>query len=137
MENLGFGRGHGRNFDHLTMVMLRFWPWSWSKIFDHMTMTPGRRPNGQKIMVALPPPPEFMRLYTGIFIDISSSTYQDILIFNTFADLTNFTTWTSLPTKTEISDWPTSRRNILEVIRVIVEMRSIFLTLLDRSTKSN
>ena len=62
MENLGFGRGHGRNFDHLTMVMLRFWPWSWSKIFDHMTMTPGRRPNGQKIMVALPPPPNFGNL---------------------------------------------------------------------------
>ena len=57
MENLGFGHGHGRNSDHLTMVMLRLWPWSWSKIFDHMTMTPGRRPNGQKIMVALPPPP--------------------------------------------------------------------------------
>ena len=57
MENLDFGRGHGRNFDHLTMVMLKFWPWSWSIIFDHMTMTPGRRPNGQKIMVALPPPP--------------------------------------------------------------------------------
>ena len=55
MENLDFGHGHGRNFDHLTMVMLKFWPWSWSKIFDHMTMTPGRRPNGQKIMVALPP----------------------------------------------------------------------------------
>ena len=61
MENLGFGRGHGRNFDHLTMVMLRFWPWSWSKIFDHMTMTPGHRPNGQKIMVALPPPPNLFR----------------------------------------------------------------------------
>ena len=57
MENLDFGRGHGRNFDHLTMVVLKFWPWSWSKIFDHMTMTPGPRPNGQKIMVALPPPP--------------------------------------------------------------------------------
>ena len=57
MENLDFGRGHGRNFDHLTMVMFKFWPWSWSKIFDHMTMTPGRRPYGQKIMVALPPPP--------------------------------------------------------------------------------
>ena len=57
MENLDFGCGHGRNFDHLTMVILKFWPWSWSKIFDHMTMTPGRRPNGQKIMVALPPPP--------------------------------------------------------------------------------
>ena len=57
MENLGFGRCHAQNFDHLTMVMLKFWPWSCSKIFDHMTMTPGRRPNGQKIMVALPPPP--------------------------------------------------------------------------------
>ena len=55
MEHLDFGRGHGRNFDHLTMVMFKFWPWSWSKIFDHMTMTPGRRPYGQKIMVALPP----------------------------------------------------------------------------------
>ena len=60
MENLDFGHGHGRNFDHLTMVMLKFWPWSWSKIFDHMTMTPGRRPNGQKIMVALPPPPNYL-----------------------------------------------------------------------------
>ena len=48
---------HGRNFDHLTIVILNFWPWSRSKIFDHMTMTPGRRPNGQKIMVALPSPP--------------------------------------------------------------------------------
>ena len=34
MENLKFGRGHGRNFDHLLMVILKFWPWSWSKIFD-------------------------------------------------------------------------------------------------------
>ena len=45
------------NFDHLTTAILKFWPWSWSKIFDHLTMTPGRRPNGQKIMVILPPPP--------------------------------------------------------------------------------
>ena len=45
------------NFDHLTTDILKFWPWSWSKIFDHLTMTPGRRPNGQKIMVILPPPP--------------------------------------------------------------------------------
>ena len=37
MENLDFGYGHGRNFDPLTMVMLKFWPWSWSKNFDHMT----------------------------------------------------------------------------------------------------
>ena len=62
MENLDFGRGHGLNFDHLTMVILKFCPWSWSNIFDHMTMTPRRRPNGQKIMVALPPPPNlFLR----------------------------------------------------------------------------
>ena len=45
------------NFDHLTTVILKFWLWSWSKIFDHLTMTPGHRPNGQKIMVILPPPP--------------------------------------------------------------------------------
>ena len=27
------------NFDHLTMVILKFWPWSWSKMtnFDHLT----------------------------------------------------------------------------------------------------
>ena len=48
MNNLDFG--HGQNFDHLTTGFLKFWPWS--KIFDHMTMTV-RRPNGQKIMVAL------------------------------------------------------------------------------------
>ena len=61
MENLGFGRG--RNFDYLTMVIFKFWLWSWSKIFDHMTMTPGRRPNGQKVMVALPPPPESIEVF--------------------------------------------------------------------------
>ena len=60
-KNLDFGYGHGRNFDHLTIVFSKFWPWSWSKIFDHMTMTPARRPYGQKIMVALPPPPSFSR----------------------------------------------------------------------------
>ena len=61
MENLDFGHGHGRNFDHLTIVISKFWQWSWSKIFDHMTMTPARRPNGQKIMVALPPPPKLKK----------------------------------------------------------------------------
>ena len=52
MKNLyfGHGHGHGRNVDHLTTSLLKFWPWS--KIFDHMIMTV-RRPNGQKIMVAL------------------------------------------------------------------------------------
>ena len=57
IENLDFGRVNGRNFDHLTIVILKFLPWPWSKIFDHMTMTTGHRPNGQKIVVALPPPP--------------------------------------------------------------------------------
>ena len=57
MKYLDFGHGNGRNFDHLTIVISKFWHWSWSKIFDHMTMTPAHRPNGQKIMVALPPPP--------------------------------------------------------------------------------
>ena len=37
------------NFDHLTTAILKFWPWSWSKIFDYLTMTPRRRPNGQKL----------------------------------------------------------------------------------------
>ena len=41
-------------FDHLTTAILKFWPWSWSKIFDHLTMTPGRRSNGQKIVVIFP-----------------------------------------------------------------------------------
>ena len=63
MKNLDFGHGHGRNFDHLTVVILKFWPWSWSTFFDHMTMTPARRPYGQKIMVALPPPPKLMSYY--------------------------------------------------------------------------
>ena len=45
------------NFDHLTTAISKFWPWSRSKIFDHLTMTPERRPNGQKFMVILPPPP--------------------------------------------------------------------------------
>ena len=44
------------NFDHLTTEILEFWPWSWSQFFDHLTMTPGRRSNGQKIVVILPPP---------------------------------------------------------------------------------
>ena len=54
MENLDFDRGHGRNFDHLTMVILKFWPWSLSKIFDHMTMTPKWSKNRGRLT---PPPP--------------------------------------------------------------------------------
>ena len=34
MENLDFGRGHGRNFDHLTMVILKFWPYD---VTHHVT----------------------------------------------------------------------------------------------------
>ena len=60
MENLYFSRGHGRNFDYLVfdhsyfeilaMVMVKnLWP-------QYMTMTPGRRSNGRKIVVASPPP---------------------------------------------------------------------------------
>ena len=37
MGNFDFDRGHGQNLDYSTMVILKFWPWSWSKIFDHMT----------------------------------------------------------------------------------------------------
>ena len=40
-------------FDHLTTAIFKFWPWSWSKIFDYLTMTPGHRPNGQKIVVII------------------------------------------------------------------------------------
>ena len=70
IEDLDFGRGHGRNFDHLTMVFLKFWPWLWSKFFDHMTKTPGRRSNGQKIMVALPPP--------QISLNVSAENFGDL-----------------------------------------------------------
>ena len=55
-------------FDHLTTATLKFWPWSWSKIFDHLTMTPGRRPNGQKIVVILPPPPNFPEHLNKVFV---------------------------------------------------------------------
>ena len=58
-------------FDHLTTAILKFWPWSWSKIFDHFTMTPGRRPNGQKIVVILPPP--LIMIYQGTLIGNSLS----------------------------------------------------------------
>ena len=57
------------DLDHLTTAILRFWPWLWSKIFDHLTMTPGRRPNGQKIVVILPPPPSTM----------TSSPFDDVI----------------------------------------------------------
>ena len=72
------------NFDHLTTDNLKFWPWSWSKIFDHLTMTPGRRPNGQKIMVILPPP----YLYTVILTLFRVlSSFPISVIFGQFMNL--------------------------------------------------
>ena len=59
-------------FDHLTTAILKFWPWSWSKIFDHLTMTPGRRPNGQKIAVILPP---------LISVTVCSLSFQFVCLF--------------------------------------------------------
>ena len=61
MENLDFGRGHGRNFDHLTMVhgyvvILAMVMVKNFRPHDHDTRA-GRKPYGQKIMVALPAPP--------------------------------------------------------------------------------
>ena len=53
IENFDIGRGQGRD-----MVILKYWPWSWSKIFDiPISMTPGRRRNGQKSWSTPPPPP--------------------------------------------------------------------------------
>ena len=40
MENLDFGRGHGRNFDHLTMVNAEILAMVMVKIFLPLTMTP-------------------------------------------------------------------------------------------------
>ena len=34
MKYLDFGNGHGRNFDHLTIVISKFWPWSWSMLIN-------------------------------------------------------------------------------------------------------
>ena len=43
MENLNFYHGHGQNFDHLTTVIDKILVMVVVKIFDHMTMKPGRR----------------------------------------------------------------------------------------------
>ena len=60
------------------MVIKKFWPQSWSKIFDHMTIEPGRRPNGQNILVALTPPPPYS-VASGIFL---IDYINDLLMFN-------------------------------------------------------
>ena len=58
IENLNFGYGHGQNFepfDHKNFKIL-------AMVMDFliMTMTPRRMPNGQKIVVASPPPPKLL-----------------------------------------------------------------------------
>ena len=85
-------------FNDLTTAISKFWPWSWSKIFDHLTMTPGHRSNGQKFMVILPPPPLICYPFVSlsrqvIFVahalilrissvtDIGTRTYQDQVEF--------------------------------------------------------
>ena len=66
MENMDFVCGHGQNFDHLTMAIFKFRPWPWSKIFDHMTMTPG--PYGKKNHGRLTPPPPLFKALKLIVI---------------------------------------------------------------------
>ena len=52
-----FWHGHGQLWiDHMTMEIIELWPWSWSIFFDHFDHIRWLRPNGQKIVVALPPP---------------------------------------------------------------------------------
>ena len=60
-------------FDHLTSKTMKFWPWSCSTIF--WTMTPGRSPNGQKILVSLPPNHIFQSL--SCFINWFSNVVFD------------------------------------------------------------
>ena len=77
-------------FDHLTTAILKFLPWSWSKIFDHLTMTPGRRPNGQKIVVILPPPNLKKLFYIPQIIscafadEISGTQFDKLIIISEF-----------------------------------------------------
>ena len=67
MENLEFDRGHGRNFDHLLMVILKYRPWSCSKIFD----TSGVRQMVKKLVPPYPPPPSLFVLFIlFVFIHI-------------------------------------------------------------------
>ena len=74
-ENLDFGLGHGRNFGHLNMVYLKLWPWSCSKFVDHMTMTPGHRPNGQKVMVVLQEHVHFKILWSHTQSTVSNNIF--------------------------------------------------------------
>ena len=57
MENLDFGHGHCQNFSPFDHYNFKISAMVVVKKFLTMTMTPGPRPNGQKIVVALPPPP--------------------------------------------------------------------------------
>ena len=50
------------NFDHLTTVILKFWLWSWSKIFDHLT---GVGQMVKELWSSYPPPSLFRRLVSS------------------------------------------------------------------------
>ena len=63
-RNLPIVNGQKTDFDHLNFDHGTFWPSLWSNISAltiYLTMTFGRRPNGQKIVVILPHPG-----YTGL-----------------------------------------------------------------------
>ena len=105
MKNLDFCHGHGRNFGHLTIVISKFWPWSWSKIFDHMTMTPARRPYGQKIMVALPPPLNFSRSGSNLICKPGKSKSAKITrIRRNFINERVMLSWNKLPSDVKNSE---------------------------------
>ena len=84
--------GHGRNFDHLIMVILKFSPWSWSKILNHVTMTPGRVV-GQKVknrgcLTQPPAPLDLWGSYRAKCVDVDSEipviSINQVIIFNRF-----------------------------------------------------
>lgn len=55
MTPLNFCHGHGPNFGHLITIISKIWPWSCSKIVDHLTITPWYMPNGKKSLSSSPP----------------------------------------------------------------------------------
>ena len=88
--------------NHLDHEKFGFWPWSWSRFrpfdqsyfeilamvmvknFDHVTMTPARRPYGQKIMVALPPgPPPLVYDFWLCFCYVSCSSMSRVTLIKT------------------------------------------------------
>ena len=65
IENMDFGCGHGQNFGHLTMVILKFRPWSWSK-----TIRPLHSDVGQMVKKSWSPypPPHLIYITVGLYI---------------------------------------------------------------------